>query len=578
MIRVIFLFLLLTSVILGNAQEAEKNDSSNVSEEWTLKEKWQCATNKYKVSWMGSQDYQSALRIFRELVKNHPEDLSVNYYIARCYFHLNKFDEAKKHYDKAYKLDSTYRKDMLLMRGRVYKNIGEYQTAIQLLNQYKTTLTPKKLEGPEGKEINKYIDQCLFIKNQLANPIDVEIKNMGANINSEFSDTRPSLTADGLTMVFTSRRAESEGGTLCADGQYFEDVYMSVWNDTTKSWTKAEAIAGAVNTVNHDASLSISPDGTQLFLYKDVKGGDIFVANKKFSGRWTEPEPIDKIMEKKYINSSYFDSDAALANNGQELFFVSNREIKLFTNIGEGESYGLGDIWRSIKKPDGTWTKPQNLGDSINTEHDEIGVFVHPDGKTMFFSSKGHTGMGEYDIFMSIYNENTKTWSKPINLGYPINSKNNDLFFVVSTDYSKGYFCSEREDSYGFYDIYEVNLKGYFKKLQKEFNINLPANITDKNDKAKTSIAIIKGKVIDGESGTGLKSNIQVLDFLSQESITNIISEVNGQYFLTLESGKKYEFVITAEGYEESRIAIEMPKAETGTPTKVKHFVLEKSK
>ena len=240
-------------------------------------------------------------------------------------------------------------------------------------------------------DVDRYILQVNTAKELMAAPVDVKVENMGAIINTKHADKTPCISADGRKLVFTSRRPETTDSPMDVegDGGYFEDIYISNWDTVTKKWTEAETVPGNVNTDAHDACTSISPDGKQIYIYKndindpESRGGDIFIS-KVVSNKWKTPEPMGKP-----INSSFWEGGACVSTDGKTLYFISERK----------GGYGRADIWTSNRISKLEWSKPVNLGAEINSEYDEVGVFLAPDGKTLFFSSNGKGSMGSYDVF-----------------------------------------------------------------------------------------------------------------------------------------------------------------------------------
>ena len=290
----------------------------------------------------------------------------------------------------------------------------------------------------------------------MAHPVNVKIKNLGHDINSEYDDGEPQITADGKTIYFTSRRPDTKGGGIDPNtGQYYDDIYSSAWNDEANKWNPAVNV-DELNTAGHDAVLGISPDGNTIFVYRNVPkvtgSGDIYFSTKKADGKWQPPKPMPKP-----INSSFFEGSCSLTPDGNYLYFVSER------NGG----YGNGDIWRSKRIGKGQWGKPVNLGPTVNTIGDEMSVFMYPDGKTLFFSSNGHNTMGGYDIFMTQMKADS-SWTEPINLGYPINTTKDEKTFTMTADGKKAYITSNKDNGLGGYDIYEVDMSNYVYPLRIE--------------------------------------------------------------------------------------------------------------
>ncbi len=512
---------------------------------------------KFAQAWVifNDENYRGALKIYRDLYKSNPNHAMLNFRMGQCYTELKMMDSALIYLKNAIELDSTIKKEANILLGQAYHFKGDIDKALEYYYKYKSKLTPKQAEKDY---VNVLIQQCLTAKDLMSKPVQVKVENLGPSINTIYVDACPSITADGKTLIYTSRRPENVGGKYDYEAEsYYDDIYISKWNESKQEWELSVNIGKPINTEHHDANTSISPDGNTIFIYKNIpnvtQSGDIYFSTKNPNGEWSEPKPI----QSKYINTSYFESSACITADGNTMFFVSEREK---------EGYGHGDIYM-VKKEGTSWGIPVNLGPTINTPYDEIGVYIHPDGKTLFFSSNGHKTMGGHDIFMS-YFENGK-WSEPINLGYPINTTREEIHFVLSTDKKTAYISSNREESIGEYDIFKIDMSNYFKS-HKEIPSHVAQAITG------STLTIMKGKVSDNNDGKPIKSSLTFKDIVDNQIYVTESNE-NGEYFITLPSDKRYEVSIKAEGYKPFQLKFKVPKnEELDTPSLVKHFLLNK--
>ncbi len=324
----------------------------------------------------------------------------------------------------------------------------------------------------------------------------------------QYPDYSPFITADEKEIVFTSKRVNTTGGFIDpGSGEYFEDIYISYFKDG--AWTEAENMGAPINSGDNDASAYLSPDGQKLFLFRDINGGDIYVSNYGAQG-WSEPLPLSK-----NVNSKYHESSVCLSPDSRTLYFVSDRP----------GGKGGRDIYKSYIQPDSSWGPAINMGDTINTPFDEEGVFIHPDGKTMYFSSKGHNSMGGYDIFRSVYDSGR--WGVPQNLGYPINTPDDDVFFIVSASGKHGYFASAKDSGgNGGLDIYRVEMSAFKPKL-----------------------IVLKGVILDSISRKTLSASITLLNKTTGVSLPSNSNATTGEYLLSLPSGNDYEIKVHSEGY-----------------------------
>lgn len=504
-------------------------------------------------------DFVKALNLYKEVLVNKPGDAEVNYRIGEVYYAMELYDDAIEFLDKAKGINPACNPELEFTLARVHHLLGNIDKALESYNLFKTQLNNET----KAKEYNldHFIKQCNIAKDLMGKPVDVTITNAGDNVNSSYEDKGPSVTADGKTLVFNSRRPQGKDGQKTdkeGDFKFFEDIYMSKWDETQKKWTEAELLKGSVNTEGHDAVLSISPDGKVIFIYKnnetDAVGGDIFISKVQQSGKWGSPKPIGKP-----VNTTYAEFGACISSDGNTLLFVSESP-----KFGDQKGLGHGDIWMSKKISKTEWGIPTNLGAVVNTEFDEGGIFLHPDGKTLFFSSEGHDGMGSYDIFMTRLENGT--WSKPVNLGYPINTTRKDVSFILSTDNNMAFFASDRPGGMGERDIWSVDMSRY--------------DITGarKDKEWVPGLSILKGTVIVTESGKGTDAVVVIKDKETGNVVGQTNSSEDGEYFITLTGEKKYIIEVDKQGFDKVSEEFFLPADKKGTFTMVKHLLLNKPK
>ncbi len=349
-----------------------------------------------------------------------------------------------------------------------------------------------------------------FAQQPLVNINLYKVVHLDSVINSSEDDYLPVLSLDEQTLYFCSTRPGGLGG---------EDIWYS--KKVNGQWTAPKNIGPPLNTPSNEALLSIAPDGKTVYLfgnYADSKGGgDIFVSTHTDSG-WTIPKNIGPP-----ISSNYWDVDAYISNNGKYLFFTSSRPADSTAAGGKN-----ADIFVSVWG-DSTWGKPINLGPTINTPLIDRHPFFHPDGKTLYFCSQGHNSMGGFDIFKSIKLSDSWTdWSTPENIGPPINSKNDDLFYSISTLGDYVYFSTKRPDSYGGFDLYYVLLP----------------------QKAKPKpVFTLKGRITDPD-GNPLKAKIVLQDLETGDTLAIINNNPEtGEYFSVLPAGKKVSYTVMSRNH-----------------------------
>jgi outer membrane protein OmpA-like peptidoglycan-associated protein len=478
--------------------------------------------------------YIDAIPAYREVLKVDPNDAEANYKLGMSYLKTIHKLKALPYLEKAYTINPALDEKIDYNLATAYHLSHEFEKASTHYKNYQKKLNPKDLEGK--KRIDRKIYECENGMLYKSNPVKAKISNLGSVLNTKYSDFAPVISADESILVFTSRRLGSTGGLLDEGLEHYEDVYIS-YNKKNK-WTVPENIGRPVNTDYHDASIAISPDGQTIFLYKDVNNGDIFVS--KFDGvKWTKPESMGKT-----INTKYGETSISMTADGRTVYFTSNKPG------GMGEM----DIYKSQKDKKGKWGEAVNLGGVINTEYDEESPFIHPDGKTLYFSSRGHAGMGDFDIFKSTLKPDG-SWTTPENLGYPINTADADIYFVLSADNKHGYYSSEREDGMGEKDLYMISMP------EPEPLVEIAAKETtlDKTKKTIKPIAkiesynpvtILKGIVFDELTKGPLAADLKVIDNDKNEVISEIkTNSSTGTFLIVLTSGKNYGIEVNKQTY-----------------------------
>ncbi len=464
------------------------------------------------------RNFRDALDYYLQANDFNPDNAELNFKIGVCYYHSEKKHLCLPYLEKAYLLDPKAHKDICYYLALGYQINYNFDKAISFFEIYKNS---RGVNSDYLKATPRKIEECRNAKQIMQDTLFVDIINLGPSINSEYPEYNPLITADGEELIFISRRKGTTGNkTDFNDGLYNEDVYISDLTDGR--WEEAKNIGKPINTTKHDAVLGISPDGQQLLVYLDINEGDIGVSMLKGS-RWTKPEALGP-----NINSQYHESKACWSPDGKCLYFISNNPRN---------SMGGRDIFVSKLEKDGTWGPAESIGKTINTKYNEEGVFMHPDGRTLYFSSEGHNSMGGYDIFKSV-KDSTGNWTEPVNVGYPVNTPGDDVFYTVSASGKKAYFASYREDGFGLYDIYEIRFK------EKKTNDTTPV-VTD-----KVLVTILKGTVKDSKTHVPVEAKIEIIDNEKNEVVATFTSNsATGKYLVSLPSGRNYGINVSHEAY-----------------------------
>jgi outer membrane protein OmpA-like peptidoglycan-associated protein len=371
--------------------------------------------------------------------------IQANYEAGRYILQTIGKERAVKYLMRVLRQDPDYRFDIEYSIGRSYQYGENFDKALEFYNLYKEKLAKKS--NYQGKDrvdlpaVDRAIFECENGKEFVSNPMNFSIVNIGREINSEFEDYAPVLNESETELVFTTRRRDDNlNQNVADDNKPWEDIFIA--NKKGSSWEYAKNIGAPVNTLYHNSNLALSADGTTLFIFNDDGGGDIYYSELA-NGVWGEPVPLPGI-----INSSFEEKSITISSDEKTLYFSSNRP----------GGYGGLDIYRATKDSKGDWSNVKNLGPSINTDQDDDGPFIDYDLVTLYFSSKGRKGMGGFDVFKATFNPSNNEWSEPENLGYPINTPDNDIYFVSSKDSKRAYYSSVREDGMGYTDIYMITI------------------------------------------------------------------------------------------------------------------------
>jgi outer membrane protein OmpA-like peptidoglycan-associated protein len=484
-----------------------------------------------------------------------------NFYAGELIMRTINRQESVPYFLRVLRQDPDYRFDIEFWIARGYQFGLEFDKAIDYFNRYKAKLAKKpNYQGRDRQSpaaVDRHIQECLNAKKYVADPKPFSIVNIGREINSEHEDYAPVLNEAEDEIVFTSRRAEDNlNQNVFIDNKYYEDIYISYKKGD--KWEFAKNIGSPVNTADHGSSLALSADGKTLFIYKDEGNGDIYVCQRQPNGTWSEPIPLPGI-----INSTFEEKSVTISKDQKTLYFSSNRP----------GGYGELDIYMATKDSKGNWSNVKNLGPTINTEYEEDGPFIDYDGVTLYFSSKGHDTMGGHDIFKSSYDPKAKEWTAPQNMGYPINTPDDDIFFIFSSDGKRAYYSSVRDDGMGYTDIYLITSSQSMKSPDPLPPVKQPVVVKNpepvKKDTVKTQPVkppvkqpvveqpkktiqplIYVVKVVDRGSKAPLNAKLKL--YGSKDNIlVGSSSQGNGVYEFRITSTmpKDYKLSIESDGY-----------------------------
>ncbi len=468
-----------------------------------------------------TEDYLNAINSYRKVlvIDADNETAHLNMIISR----LRLSQAPDSSYSHIVKLKNSKTPEVLFYFGKFYHLTSNFEEAVKHYTNYKSI--PAKKRTISDEEVNYYISCSKNAVDLISQPHRSIIKNVGSPINSPSAEYVPLITPDESFLYFTSRREGSTGNLKDVYNNYYEDVYVSQKMEDGK-WGTPKNIGAPINTNTHDACVALSFDGNQMIIYRtssDLLTGDLYISKVGFEG-WTNPEKLG--VE---INTPFIETSACFSSDTSVIYFSSNKPGGL----------GGKDIYRIKKLPNGRWSMPMNLGPTINTDKDEDAPFLHPDGTTLYFSSKGHNTMGEYDVFKTILNQETNAFSPPENLGFPINTVNNDIFFVLNANGTHGYYSSIKEETVGGSDIYMIDTR---------FGDN--------------DLKVKQGKVLFGNEPT--KAKITIVDIESKQvsGIYNANSKT-GKFILVMNPLKPYKAIIEEDGFQTMILDIEPIANET---------------
>ena len=482
------------------------------------------------------QEYALAIPLYESYLEDEvklDKIIEVSYKLGFCYWQTAQKGKALPHLELVYQQKPKYHKNLTYYLAQSYHFQHNWNKAEQF---YKIAAK----ESEFAQDVPKHLEEIAYGREYTKSPSRVVVENLGDVLNSPFPEYVPVISEDESILLFTSRRPNTTGGGKDPQEQeYFEDIYISEKKEG--KWTSPKNMPRPINGNSHDACIALSPDGKTLFVYKTGSGktkmGDIFYSKRNEDGSWSDPKSMgDK------INTKYREPSISITHDGNTVYFSSDRP----------GGFGGLDIYKSTKNEKGEWGEPINLGAAINTPYDEDSPFIHNES-TLYFSSMGHSSMGGYDIFVSELNG--KEWSKPHNLGSPINTADDDIYFVVSADNKRGYFSSGRAGGLGDKDLYVIYTpeRNYdFVKLS-----NTPPKITTQikidtstKTETKTYITILKGEIREAISKKKLEAEIALVNLADNYLEEELKSDAQtGKYQSIVPAERHYLISVDKEGY-----------------------------
>jgi len=420
----------------------------------------------------------------------------------------NRYPEAAVNYKIAVRIDSLFYKPVFFSLAMSEFKTGEYSNALMHFNVY---VAQEGMSAANKTIATKCIKNCQFALNAMKKPVPFSPVSVGSGINTVDDEYWPSITADGLTLMFTRQPniLTNPGFT----GVVQEDFYISYLSDHV--WQKAFNAGAPLNTMQNEGAQTLSSNGSYMFFTACNRPGGIGNCDIYFSafndGRWTEPSNLGSP-----VNTKQWESTPSISADGRTLFFSSSRP----------GGFGGKDIWLSRLNDKNHWMEPVNLGNQINTEGDEMSPFIHFDGKTLYFASDGRIGMGGFDLFVTRMKADS-TWTTPQNLGYPINTFNDEMGLVIESGGQKAYYSSVRDKSMGK-DIFSFNL---YESVRPD------------------PVSYMKGKVYDKFTGKLLKADYELINLSTGKIVFKNVTDDSGNFLVCLPSGYNYGINVSKPGY-----------------------------
>ena len=447
--------------------------------------------------------YREAIGLLNQAI--HADNRFVDGYLSRAgiYASLKLYDSSVADFEKSLSLDSLYASVFLLPYSISLAGTGQFANALTAVNQFLATPTLNERSRQAGEFRKKTYSFALAYEQEHPSGSYVFApQNLGDSVNSMYPEYYPSLTIDGSKLIFTRRVKQDE------------DFYEST--RTEGAWQAAQPLSGRVNTNFNEGAQSISQDGNWIIFtgcnYPEGQGScDLYISYRTNTG-WSEAENLGAI-----VNTDFWESAPSLSPDKKELYFSSN----------QAGGYGGKDIWVSRRTAQGRWSRPENLGPTVNTKGDESCPFMYPDNQTLFFNSDGHPGYGSTDLYLS-RKQPDSSWSTPLNLGYPINTIDGEGSLIVAADGKTAYYASEGKHCRGGLDLYSFELRE---------DIRPPRTLW------------VKGQVTDVRTRKGLPSSVELTDITGNRIISRVQTDEDGHYLTTLPVGKEYAFNVNRKGY-----------------------------
>ena len=461
---------------------------------------------------LDSRDMETVYSKLEEAIEADPNFIEAYIVMGDSYALKGNSKKAVIYYVKAIELNPDFFPSIYYLCAIQQMLSGYYKEA---LVNFEKSIEIKGNNASHMAMIKGYMNRCEYASNLMDHPMNFNPISMGPNINSAWDEYLPTITADEETFIFTVRRPRDEN-TVCAECKHEEDFYISNKNSSNE-WNPRRPLGKPINTSYNEGAQTISPDGKYIVFTgcnrEDGMGSCDLYWSKKIGNRWTTPRNMGKP-----VNTRSWESQPTFAADGKTIYFTSNRPGGI----------GATDLWKTTMIEDGTFSDPVNVGKPINTEMEEVSPFIHPDGKTIYFSSNGFKGMGGKDLFLSRM-DSAGNWSQPENLGYPINSVGDEINLIVNPRGNIAFFSSDKDGGMGGLDIYWFELDERIRP---------------------TPVTYLKGKVFDELTRNPLEANIELINLKTGETVSLLKSDaLTGEFLICIPTDNEYALNVNNSKY-----------------------------
>lgn len=462
-----------------------------------------------------AEDTNRAIKFFAKALKEDPKFIDAKINIGNLRYDTKDYENAKRIYKEVLAIAPDYSNNLYYNLAMTEWKQNEFEAAVKLFEVF---LKKEKKNERRIKRAKIYVRDGQFAAAATKNPVPFDPQRLSDSINTTAQEYLPAITADEESLIFTRNQRGDE------------NFFYSKKTDT--GWSVAKPLT-TINTALNEGAQTLSADGKWfVFTACNRRGGigscDLFYSRQMTDGQWTKPKNMGRP-----INSPGWESQPSLSADGKTLYFTSDRP-------------GMGgrDIWMSRRSASGKWSEPQNVGAPINTESSEQSPFFHPDGKTLYFMSQGHPGMGGDDLFFSKL-QSDGTWSTPENLGYPINTQSHEGALFIARDGRTAYFATDRMAKETSDEEAEGNpFQGINARIDVDiFSFDLPAAAR------ATPVTYVKAIVKDAETKRTLVAHAELTNLATQKINYDDVTDKSGEFLVCLPMGENYALHVSKEGY-----------------------------